>query len=267
MDLSSPIVMGVLNVTPDSFSDGGLFSDADAALAQALLMVDQGAGLIDIGGESTRPGAAPVSVQEEIDRVMPVVEKLQREAAIDISLDTSTPELMREGVKHGVAMINDVRAFQRQGALEAVAHSTLKLCVMHMQGKPEDMQASPTYDSVVDEVLAFLSGRVVALADVGIKKANIVLDPGFGFGKTQAHNYSLLKHLDRFQGIGHPLLIGMSRKSMIGGVLAKPPEQRMVGSVAAALLALERGASILRVHDVEATVDAVKVWNAMRAAD
>jgi len=266
MDLSSPIVMGVLNVTPDSFSDGGLFADTDAALSQAMLMVEQGAGLIDIGGESTRPGAKPVSVQEELDRVMPVVERIKRESDVAISLDTSTPELMLEGLKHGVSMINDVRAFQRLGALEAITGSNVLLCAMHMQGQPLSMQKAPQYQSVVDEVLGFLLERADALLSVGVDKENIVFDPGFGFGKTQAHNYSLLKHLDRFQEFDYPLLIGVSRKSMIGAILDKPPEQRLVGSVAAALLALERGASILRVHDVEATVDAVKIWEAMAGA-
>lgn len=267
MDFKRPQIMGVLNVTPDSFSDGGRFSRVDAALEQALKLVDEGASIIDIGGESTRPGAAKVGVQQELDRVMPVVERLQKESDVFISLDTSTPVVMREGLACGVQMINDVRAFQREGALDAIKGSSAYFCVMHMQGEPDTMQAAPQYESVVDEVMAFLKGRTACLLDAGIAFDRVLLDPGFGFGKTLGHNYSLLKHLDALKVLGSPLLVGVSRKSMIGSVLDKPVEQRVVGSVAAALLALERGATILRVHDVAQTMDAVKVWSALQAAD
>ncbi|KZX80534.1 dihydropteroate synthase [Oleiphilus sp. HI0009] len=266
MDFSTPKIMGILNVTPDSFSDGGKFSNLDLAISQALRMVEQGASIIDIGGESTRPGAVEVSLQEEMDRVLPVVEKLRAETDVAISLDTSSPELMREGAALGVWMINDVRAFQREGALEVVGESDVYVCAMHMQGKPISMQDSPEYGSVVDDVSQFLQGRVEALIGSGVQKEKIVLDPGFGFGKTLAHNLSLLKHLDQLQHLGSPLLVGISRKSMIGTVLDKDVDQRLIGSVAAALLSLERGASILRVHDVAETADALKIWQAMKLA-
>lgn len=259
--------MGVLNVTPDSFSDGGRFSRVDAALAQALRMVDDGASIIDIGGESTRPGAAKVSEQQELDRVMPVVECLRQETDVFISLDTSTPAVMREGLALGVQMINDVRAFQREGALEAIKGSSGYFCVMHMQGDPESMQHAPRYSGVVDEVVAFLGGRAAVLRSNGFSNAQILVDPGFGFGKTLAHNYSLLKHLAELRGLNFPILVGVSRKSMIGGVLDKDVDGRLFGSVAAALLALERGAAILRVHDVAPSMDAVRIWSAMQAAE
>ena len=259
--------MGVLNVTPDSFSDGGRFSRVDSALEQALKMVDQGASIIDIGGESTRPGAAKISEREEIDRVMPVVERLRQESDVFISIDTSTPALMKEGLARGVQMINDVRAFQREGALAAITGSSAHFCLMHMQGEPDTMQHAPQYKSVVEEVLVFLGARVAELRANGIADEQLLVDPGFGFGKTLDHNYSLLKRLSELKGLGLPILIGVSRKSMIGGVLDKPVDGRLVGSVSAALLALERGATILRVHDVAPTVDAVKIWSAMQAAE
>ncbi|KZZ43754.1 dihydropteroate synthase [Oleiphilus sp. HI0118] len=267
MDFTRAQVMGVLNVTPDSFSDGGRYSRVEAALEQALRMVDDGASIIDIGGESTRPGAAKVSEQQELDRVMPVVERLRCESDVVISLDTSTPVVMREGLALGVQMINDVRAFQREGALEAIQGSAGYFCLMHMQGEPDTMQHAPRYKSVVQEVSAFLRERAAALSSYGIAKEQILLDPGFGFGKTLSHNYSLLKHLADLKTLDFPLLIGVSRKSMIGNVLEKGVEDRLFGSVAAALLALERGAAILRVHDVAPTMDAVKIWSAMQAAE
>ena len=267
MDFTKPQIMGVLNVTPDSFSDGGRFSHLDAAVKQALLMIDEGATIIDIGGESTRPGALKVTQQQELDRVIPVIEALRNVSDVFISLDTSTPLVMREGLSVGVDMINDVRAFQREGALDVIAGSEAYCCIMHMQGEPDTMQLAPSYEGVVQEVVAFLEARVACLRERGIAKQKIVIDPGFGFGKTLEHNYSLLKHLEDLKVFGLPVLAGMSRKSMIGGVLNKSVEERMVGSVAAALLALERGATILRVHDVAPTVDAVRIWSAMQAAD
>lgn len=267
MNFTQPQVMGVLNVTPDSFSDGGRFSRVDAALEQALKMVDEGASLIDIGGESTRPGAVKVSEQQELDRVMPVVERLRQESDVFISLDTSTPVVMKEGLALGVQMINDVRAFQREGALDAIKGSSSYFCLMHMQGEPDTMQAAPQYNLVVDEVVGFLRNRAAALCSIGISNAQILVDPGFGFGKTLNHNYSLMKHLAELKVLDFPILIGVSRKSMIGSVLNKVVEDRLFGSVAAALLALERGAAILRVHDVAPTMDAVRIWSAMQAAE
>jgi len=267
MDFTKPQIMGVLNVTPDSFSDGGRFSQIDAAITQALRMIDEGATIIDIGGESTRPGALKVSEEQELDRVIPVIEALRNVSDVFISLDTSTALVMREGLSAGVDMINDVRAFQREGALDVISGSQAYCCIMHMQGEPDTMQLAPRYNGVVEEVLAFLNARVTSLRECGVALQKILIDPGFGFGKTLEHNYSLLKHLDELKVLGLPILAGMSRKSMIGGVLDKPVEERLVGSVAAALLALERGATVLRVHDVAPTMDAVRIWSAMQAAD
>lgn len=267
MDFTKPQIMGVLNVTPDSFSDGGQFSHRDAAVKQALRMIDEGATIIDVGGESTRPGAVKVTQQQELDRVMPVIEALRNVSDVFISLDTSTSAVMREGLSVGVDMINDVRAFQREGALDVISGSSAYCCIMHMQGEPDTMQVAPSYEGVVEDVLAFLKLRVACLLDHGIAQQKILIDPGFGFGKTLEHNYSLLKHLERLKVLGLPVLAGMSRKSMIGGVLNNSVEERVIGSVAAALLALERGATILRVHDVAPTVDAVRIWSAMQAAD
>lgn len=260
LDLTRFQVMGVLNVTPDSFSDGGRYVSLDAALKQAEAMILAGATLIDVGGESTRPGAAPVSVQQELDRVSPVVEVLCRRFDAIVSVDTSTPAVMREAIALGAGMINDVRAFQREGAVRAVAAAQdVALCVMHMQGQPDSMQVSPTYHSVVAEVNDFFRMRVDALRAAGVADARLVLDPGFGFGKTLEHNYELLANLTMLQVHGFPLLVGASRKSMIGQVLDKPVDQRLAGSLAAAVLAAERGARIFRVHDVAATVDALKI--------
>ena len=267
MDFTKPQIMGVLNVTPDSFSDGGRFSQIDAAIKQALRMIDEGATIIDIGGESTRPGALKVSEEQELDRVIPVIEALRNVSDVFISLDTSTALVMREGLSAGVDMINDVRAFQREGALDVISGSQAYCCIMHMQGEPDTMQLAPRYNGVVEEVLAFLNARVASLRECGVAPQKILIDPGFGFGKTLEHNYSLLKHLDELKVLGLPILAGMSRKSMIGGVRDKPVEERLGGSVAAALLALERGATVLRVHDVAPTMDAVRIWSAMQAAD
>lgn len=263
LDLSNPQVMGILNVTPDSFSDGGRYNLLDAAIDHAHAMIEEGATLIDIGGESTRPGARPVASQEELDRVLPVLEALRSRFDVVVSIDTSNPELMRESARLGAGLLNDVRAFLRPGAeaaaLQAVTDYQVAICFMHMQGEPTDMQVAPHYDDVTRQVYSFLEDRLQQLMALGIPQAQCLADPGFGFGKTLAHNYSLLASLQRFETLGVPLLAGMSRKSMIGVPLGKPAHERVHGSVAAALLAAERGARILRVHDVGPTVDALKI--------
>ena len=266
LDLSQPRVMGILNVTPDSFSDGGQFVKPDEAIAQALRMVEEGAAIIDIGGESTRPGAAEVSVEEELARVVPLITALAPELPVPISVDTSKPEVMLAAAEAGAGMINDVYALRREGALAAAAQSGLPVCLMHMQGEPRTMQAAPHYNDVVAEVSAFLAERMAACEAAGIARENILLDPGFGFGKTLDHNLTLLKHLDELHKLGAPLLVGMSRKSMIGLVLNAPVEQRLHGSVAVATLAAQGGAQIIRVHDVQPTADALKMVAAVNAA-
>ena len=263
LTLSAPVVMGVLNVTPDSFSDGGRFTGRDAALQQARQMHADGAAIIDVGGESTRPGALPVSEQEELDRVIPVVEAIAAEFDTIISLDTSTPAVIREGALAGAGLINDVRALQRPGALEAAALSGLPVCLMHMQGEPDTMQQAPRYDDVVADVLGFLRARVQACEAVGIGRERLLLDPGFGFGKTLAHNLRLLRELDRLTIEGLPLLVGMSRKSMIAKVLGREVDERLPASLALAVMAAERGADILRVHDVRETSDALRMAQAV----
>lgn len=265
LDLSRYQVMGVLNVTPDSFSDGGRYTALDAALTQAKSMIAAGAVLIDVGGESTRPGAAPVSVQQELDRVCPVVEALCRRFDVIVSVDTSTPEVMQQSIALGAGMINDVRAFQREGAVQVVAAAPeVALCLMHMQGQPDTMQQAPSYRSVLADVKDFLRGRVHVLSAAGVAAERMVLDPGFGFGKTLEHNYELLSGLSELPALGFPLLIGVSRKSMIGQVLDKPVDQRLAGSLAAVVLAAERGARIFRVHDVAETVDALRIVEKMQ---
>lgn len=263
LDLSRAQIMGVLNVTPDSFSDGGRYDVLDKALARAEEMVLQGASIIDVGGESTRPGAAKVGLQEEMDRVCPVVERLQRELDVVVSVDTSSPEVMTQVLGLGVGLINDVRSFSRDGALEAVVGSSVALCVMHMQGEPGTMQNAPRYHSVVEEVLAYLEQQAARLIAAGVDRQQIVLDPGFGFGKTLEHNLQLLNGLSTFSAAGYPVLAGLSRKSMIGTILDKPVDERVAGSVAAALIAVQKGAAIVRVHDVAETVDAIKIWEAL----
>ncbi|QFY88254.1 dihydropteroate synthase [Magnetovirga frankeli] len=256
--------MGILNVTPDSFSDGGRFNDRDAALRQAERLAAEGAAIIDIGGESTRPGAKAVSVQQELDRVMPLIERLHDELSLPLSIDTSKPEVMRAAVAAGAGLINDVYALRREGALQAAAELAVPVCLMHMQGEPRLMQHNPSYADVVAEVADFFAERIGACEQAGIRRDRLLLDPGFGFGKTLQHNLQLLARLARFNALGLPLLVGISRKSMIGALLDKAPvDQRLYGSLAAAVLAAERGASILRVHDVKATVDALKVVAAM----
>lgn len=264
LDLSRPHVMGILNVTPDSFSDGGRYTDLDVALQRALQMQAAGASLIDIGGESTRPGAAKVGVQQELDRVAPLVEMIARECDVIISVDTSTPEVMREAARLGAGLINDVRALQREGALAAAAATQLPVCLMHMRGDPQTMQDEPHYDDVAGEVAQFLSERIDASLAAGIAAERIILDPGFGFAKNTQHNYELFKRLPQLLELQYPVLVGVSRKSMIGNILNKPVEQRLYGSLALAVMALERGAKILRVHDVEQTMDVLNIFNAVQ---
>lgn len=264
LDLSHPRVMGILNRTPDSFSDGGAYAGLDAALQHARDMARDGADIIDVGGESTRPGAAPVSLQEELDRVIPVIERLAREFDTPLSVDTSKPEVMGAAVKAGAAMINDVYALRRPGALEAAARSRAVVCLMHMQGEPRSMQKDPHYRDVVREVADFLKERADAALAAGIPHDKLVLDPGFGFGKTLEHNLELLQRLPDLAASGYPLLVGLSRKSMIGTLLGGvPPDGRLQGSIAAALMAAQRGARILRVHDVAATVEALRITAAL----
>lgn len=259
LDLGAPVVMGVLNVTPDSFSDGGDFMEQQAALEQAQAMADAGAAIIDIGGESTRPGAEGVDVDTELARVIPVIEALAPRLAVPLSVDTSKPEVMRAAADAGAGIINDVRAFTEPGALEAAARTGLPLCVMHMQGTPATMQDDPSYDDVVADVHAFLARRVAACEGAGIPRERLIIDPGFGFGKTAEHNARLLRELETFLSLESPVLVGMSRKGMIGHATGRPKDQRVAGSVAAATLAVRHGASIVRAHDVAATVDALAV--------
>jgi dihydropteroate synthase len=258
LGLSRPVVMGVLNVTPDSFSDGGHFLALEAAVAQGLKLVEEGAAIIDIGGESTRPGAAPVSAEEELRRVVPVVERLREATHAVISVDTSKPEVIREAVAAGAGLINDVRALTEPGALEAAAASGCAVCLMHMQGDPRTMQRAPSYVDVVKEVKAFLDERVQRCRAAGVSSDRIVLDPGFGFGKTLEHNLELLRRLRELQG-ELPLLVGLSRKSMIGTLTGRSAGERVHGSIALAVIAAMGGARIVRAHDVVATVDALKI--------
>jgi len=265
LDLTVPVVMGVLNVTPDSFSDGGSFVGRDKAIAHAGAMLESGARIIDVGGESTRPGASPVSIQEELDRVIPIVGMLVQEYGCIVSIDTSTPEVMSAAAAAGAGLINDVRALQREGALEVASKLELPICLMHMQGQPKTMQSNPEYVDIVEEVSSFFEGRIDACFASGISSDRLLLDPGFGFGKSLDHNLTLLRDLKRFSSFQLPLLVGVSRKTMIGQILDKPVDQRLVGSVAAAMLAIERGAQIVRVHDVAETIDALKIVQALTA--
>ncbi len=255
--------MGVLNITPDSFSDGGSFLEAQAAIDQAMAMCSEGAALIDVGGESTRPGAPPVSLQQELDRVLPVIEALTPHLPVPISIDTSKPEVMSAAVQSGAGMINDVCALTSVGAIEAAKACAVPVCLMHMQGDPRTMQHSPQYTDVVSDVRDYLAARVAACEAVGIPRGRLLLDPGFGFGKTLTHNLSLLARLAEFGTLGLPLLVGLSRKSMFGKLLDRPVEQRLAASLSAALLAAQRGAAIIRVHDVAETVDVLAVLDAV----
>lgn len=266
LDLSRTHVMGILNTTPDSFSDGGQYQQLDAALRHVERMLEEGATLIDVGGESTRPGADPVSVDQELQRVVPVVEAVKARFDTIVSVDTSTPEVMRSGAAVGAGLINDVRALLRPGALEAAAQSGLPVCLMHMRGDPKNMQDAPRYESIIEEVGRFLSERVEACEQAGIPRERLLLDPGFGFGKTLEHNLELFAQMQLLQPQGLPLLVGVSRKSMIGQLLQRPVEQRLAGGLALASLAVARGARIIRAHDVAATVDAVRMTEAVLAA-
>jgi dihydropteroate synthase len=262
LDLSTPKVMGIVNVTPDSFSDGGRFSSADKAIAHAHDLVAQGADILDIGGESTRPGATPVPLDEELNRVIPVIEGLAG-IGIPLSIDTYKPEVMREAIKAGVDIVNDVCALQEPQALEIVAASDVGVCLMHMQGRPQNMQQDPQYQDVVKEVYDFLQARLAAAEQAGIAKTRITLDPGFGFGKRTAHNLALLEGLSTLQKLGAPLLIGLSRKSVLGQVAGADVNERLYASLAASVIAVMKGANIVRVHDVKATVEALKVASAV----
>lgn len=263
LDLSRPQIMGILNITPNSFSDGGQFLHKDKALQQVERMLKAGATIIDIGGESTRPNAEEVSLEDEMARVIPVIEAVRQRFDCWISVDTSKAEIMQEAAKVGVDMLNDVRALQAPQALETAAQLDLPICLMHMQGQPRTMQSNPTYQNVVTEVFDFLQQRTEICLQAGIKKHHIIWDMGFGFGKTLEHNYQLLKNLPHFCQAGYPVLVGVSRKSMIGNLLDKPVDQRMLGSVVAATIAAINGAAILRVHDVEETADALKILQAV----
>ena len=266
LDLAHPQVMGILNVTPDSFSDGGRFRQRDEALRHAAAMVAAGASLIDVGGESTRPGALQVSADEELQRVAPVVEAIAAELDVIISVDTSCPQVMRESARLGAGLINDVRSLRREGALQAAAESGLPVCLMHMQGEPETMQKNPHYDDLLAEVQAFFAERMGACVAAGIAAERIILDPGFGFAKNLQHNLSLFKHMQVLHGFARPLLVGVSRKSMIGQALGREVDKRLAGGLALAALAVAKGACILRVHDVAETVDVVRMIAAVEAA-
>jgi dihydropteroate synthase len=260
--LDRPRIMAIVNVTPDSFSGDGVGSDLDAALRRAEAALAGGADLLDVGGESSRPGAAPVAEQQELDRIIPLVERLAG-CPVPISIDTVKPAVMRAAIAAGASLINDINAFQAPGAIEAVREGDAALCVMHMRGEPRSMQVDPRYDDVVAEVGAYLDERVSALRAYGVAAERLIVDPGFGFGKTLEHNLALLGALDRFAASGLPVLVGMSRKSMLGAITGRPVGERVMASAAAALLAVQRGASIVRVHDVAATRDALAVWQAL----
>ena len=268
LDLSRPVVMGIINVTPDSFSDGaslyrGSNLDIERAMTRAREMVASGAAILDIGGESTRPGASPVSVNEEMDRVLPLVARIAAELETVISVDTSTPVLMREAANAGAGLLNDVRALTREGALEAAAAADVPICLMHMQGEPGSMQVAPHYDDVVEDVCEYLQSRIASCERQGIARNRLLLDPGFGFGKSVTHNLTLLRELPRLAAIGLPLVVSLSRKSLIGKLLGREVGQRLPASLALAVLAAQRGAAVIRTHDVAATVDAVSMLMAL----
>ncbi|MGK5115041.1 MULTISPECIES: dihydropteroate synthase [unclassified Geodermatophilus] len=261
-----PLVCGILNVTPDSFSDGGLFDSLDRAVEHGCRMAEEGADLLDVGGESTRPGSRPPTLAEELDRVVPVIEALARRVPVPLSVDTSRPEVMRAAVAAGASMVNDVRALQRPGSLAAAAQLGVPVCLMHMQRSPETMQEDPRYRDVVAEVRGFLAERIAACLDAGVRPEHLVIDPGFGFGKTLAHNVALLASLDAFTGLGVPVMVGLSRKSVLGRLTGRTVGDRLPGSLAAALVAAQRGASVLRVHDVAATRDVLAILDAVGPA-
>ncbi|HMK15136.1 MAG TPA: dihydropteroate synthase [Burkholderiales bacterium] len=261
-DLSRPLIMGIVNVTPDSFSDGGLHATTEAAVAHGLRLIEDGADILDVGGESTRPGSLPVPLDEELKRVLPVLEGLKH-VNVPLSADTQKPEVMREALRAGASMINDVNALSAAGALQAVAKSDAAICLMHKQGEPLTMQVNPQYHDVVAQIKAFLVSRVEAALAAGIARERIVIDPGFGFGKTVEHNLALLRNLEQFRELGVPLLVGLSRKSALGKIASRPTGERVYSSMAAALIAVMKGAKIVRVHDVGATRDALAVYRAV----
>jgi dihydropteroate synthase len=263
LDLTHPVVMGVLNVTPDSFSDGGKFLEPSLAVEQALRMAEEGAGILDVGGESTRPGAQSVSAGDEIARVLPVIEAVCKATKIPVSVDTSKPEVMRAAVAAGASLINDVRALREPGALEAAAELGVAVCLMHMLGEPRTMQENPQYTDVVAEVRGFLAERILAAGAAGIPRDRVLIDPGFGFGKTVEHNLELLHRLPALRALNRPILVGLSRKSLIGKLLGLPVERRLHASVALALLAVQNGASVVRAHDVGPTVEALRMLDAV----
>jgi dihydropteroate synthase len=266
LDLSQPQVMGVVNVTPDSFSDGGDFFSTAAALERARCMVGEGAAIIDVGGESTRPGAQPVPLDEELRRVLPVIEALHDTLPVPVSVDTRKPQVMRAAVAAGAGMINDVNALRAEGAAGLAADLGVPVCLMHMQGEPESMQTAPDYSDVVGEVIGFLLDRARVCITAGVSRERILLDPGFGFGKTTGHNLLLLRHLDRLTGQGYPVLVGLSRKSLIGQILDLPADKRLYPGVALAVLAVWQGAAIVRCHDVRETCEAIRMCQAVRDA-
>lgn len=263
LDLTRPHVMGIINVTPDSFSDGGKYVAVDMAVAHARQLIDEGADILDIGGESTRPGAEPVSLQQELARVIPVIEALSSTTPVPLSIDTYKPEVMRAAIHAGAHIVNDVRALQEHGALEVVASSDAGVCLMHMQGMPQTMQLNPTYGDVVLEVEQFLMERVNTCLASGISAERILLDPGFGFGKTKQHNIAMIQHLGDLADLGYPLLVGLSRKSVLGKIAGGDEQQRLHAGLAASVISVLKGAKIVRVHDVKATVDALKVVSAV----
>lgn len=267
----TPKVMGVLNITPDSFSDGGKFSDLELAIRQAESMVKAGATFIDVGGESTRPGAVAISLNEELDRVMPVIEKISNDLDVVVSVDTSKAQVMTQAVQSGAGMINDVRALRNEGALSAAINAAndfnVPSCLMHMQGEPQSMQDKPQYHGVVREVIDFFEQRIEDCEKAGLERRYILIDPGFGFGKTLDHNYQLLKHLQQFNSFRVPVLVGMSRKSMIGNLLKREINQRLAGNIATATIAATAGVEIIRVHDVVETMDAIKIVNKLRTIE
>ena len=265
LHLDSPVVMGILNVTPDSFSDGGNYCQLDSAVKQAHTLLEQGAKIIDIGGESTRPGAPDVSLEDELDRVIPLVKALRKTSDCIISIDTSKSEVMRQAILAGADIINDVRALQEPGAIEVLsAYPDVAICLMHMQGQPRTMQSNPQYEDLFADINDFFSERIEACEQAGIQQQRIILDPGFGFGKTLAHNYEILDRFDEFNQFNLPVLAGLSRKSMIGNLLNKSTDERLAGSLAGALIAAQNGAKIIRVHDVSETLDVLTVWQACK---
>lgn len=265
LNLTRPHIMGIVNVTPDSFSDGGKYTSVEQAVVHALQLIEEGADILDIGGESTRPGAAPVPLSEELSRVIPVIQALRKVANVPISIDTYKAEVMREAINAGADIVNDVRALQEHGALEIVAASSAGVCLMHMQGMPKTMQQDPVYHDVVSEVKAFLTARMHAAINAGISAERITLDPGFGFGKRTIHNIALIQHLEKLAEIGLPLLVGLSRKSVLGAITGQDENQRLHAGLAASVISAMKGAKILRVHDVKATADALKVVAAIQS--